>query len=398
MKKNEIVMVRVLTLAGMLALSFFVLTFLVGGGEFSKIVSNMNNNVYDITGKDGSIYNLYFYKGLGNIYEVLFSLSLLFSVVGAIGIILKSNNTGVVALFAGIINTLTGVYLLIVRLLEGSAGLHVFIDSFYMDDINKSEIETTQLLDRIPILYILLVILGLIEIFMVFSSRIQNLKIYKKTGSCNAILVVIPSIYGYLFFDVIRGFYMSSSTKSIGGKVSAAFDYLTDYYIGSKFLFGWSFMTLFVVVGVIAILEREILGKKVNRQLKALITIGLPATIIVIASVVFANNPPALFGYLTLDVELCDIVDSGFNAYLVAFSVSVILAFIWIYSAVNNYLDVRGFCIVAVINIIISVLLFMIMKGKESLSTMYIAWIVADIITLVATAGMIFFKKSKKNI
>lgn len=49
MKKDEITMVRLLSLAVLMALSLFILLVLVGNNEFGQIISKMNNNSLNIS-------------------------------------------------------------------------------------------------------------------------------------------------------------------------------------------------------------------------------------------------------------------------------------------------------------------------------------------------------------
>ena len=58
MKKDEITMVRLLSLAVLMALSLFILLVLVGNNEFGQIISKMNNNSLNIS--DLMLYISYF--------------------------------------------------------------------------------------------------------------------------------------------------------------------------------------------------------------------------------------------------------------------------------------------------------------------------------------------------
>ena len=185
MKKDEITMVRLLSLAVLMALSLFILLVLVGNNEFGQIISKMNNNSLNISENQNSVYNLYYYTGFNVIYQLFFSITVLFSAVSLTGILLRIGNTGIIASVAAIFNMMTGILLLMARILESSSSMHAWIDSFYIDGVVKGQIETAQLMDKIPVLYILLVILGILELMMVKSSGIRHIKMFSKNKQTN---------------------------------------------------------------------------------------------------------------------------------------------------------------------------------------------------------------------
>ena len=113
MKKNEITMVRLLSLAILMGLSFFLLLIPIGGNEFNSIINKMNTNIYDIAGSQSSIYNLYFYMGLGEVYKILYSVTILLTAMSAVSIILRIGNAGRVASAGAVMTFVTGTFLLL---------------------------------------------------------------------------------------------------------------------------------------------------------------------------------------------------------------------------------------------------------------------------------------------
>ena len=110
MKKDEITRVRLLSLAVLMALSLFILLVLVGNNEFGQIISKMNNNSLNISENQNSVYNLYYYTGFNVIYQLFFSLTVLFTAVSLTGIVLRIGNTGIIASVAAIFNMMTGIF------------------------------------------------------------------------------------------------------------------------------------------------------------------------------------------------------------------------------------------------------------------------------------------------
>ena len=359
MKKDEITRVRLLSLAVLLALSLFILLVLVGNNEFGHIISKMNNNSLNISENQNSVYNLYYYTGFNVVYQLFFSLTVLFTAVSLTGILLRIGNTGIIASVAAIFNMMTGILLLMARILESSSSMHAWIDSFYIDGVVKGQIETAQLMDKIPALYILLVILGILELMMVKSSGIRHIKMFSKNKQTNAVVFLMPALVIYVW----EGF--------------------TGYYIGNKIFFNWSWMIMLLIATILCIIIQSGIIKGLSGRAGMLAGIGIPALVTIMPSVIYAFNPPALFGYITLDISLCDMTDNAFYMYLVTFCVCMTAAYILIYLVISGLLDMRKLAGIFVINVVISVILMIIVSGKSSLAIQYMPWIVADCASVI---------------
>ena len=149
-------MVRLLSLAILMALSLFILLVPIGSNEFGQIISKMNNNALNIPESQKSVYNLEYDTGFNVVDQLFFSLTILFTAMSVAGILLRIGNTGIAEFVSAILNLLTGMLLLFARIWESSVSMHAMIDSVYLDGVVKEQIKTTQLLDKVPVLYILL--------------------------------------------------------------------------------------------------------------------------------------------------------------------------------------------------------------------------------------------------
>ena len=383
MKKDEITKVRLLSLAVLMALSLFILLVPVGCNEFGQIINKMNNNALNISESQNSVYNLYYYTGLNVIYQLFFSLAILFTAVSLTGIVLKIGNTGIIASVAAIFNILTGILLLMARIWESSSSMHAWIDSFYIDGVVKSQIETAQLLDKIPVLYILLVIFGILELMMVKSSGIRHIKMFSKNKQTNAAVFLMPALVIYVWAGFIRQDILSVIIRNGDSQRMTINEYLSGYYIGNKIFFNWSWMIMLLIATILCIIIQSGIIRGLSGRVGMLAGIGIPALLTIIPSVIYAFNPPALFGYLTLDISLCDMTDNAFYMYLVTFCVSMTAAFILIYLVISGILDMRKLAFIFIINVVISVVLMIIVSGKSSLAIQYMPWIVADCASVI---------------
>lgn len=396
MKKDEITRVRLLSLAVLMALSLFILLIPIGTNEFGQIINKMNNNALNISESQNSVYNLYYYTGFNVIYQLFFSLTVLFTAVSLTGILLKIGNTGIIASVAAVFNILTGILLLMARIWESSSSMHAWINSFYIDGVVKSQIETAQLLNKIPVLYILLVILGILELMMVKSSGIRRIKMFSKNKQTNAAVFLMPALIIYVWAGFIRQDILSVIIRNGDSVRMTVNEYLTGYYIDNKPFFNWSWIIMLLLATILCIVINSGIIKSLNSRVRMLVSIGVPAFITILPSVIYAFNPPALFGYLTLDISLCDMTDNAFYMYLVTFCVSMTAAYILIYLVISGLLDMRKLAGIFIINVVISVVLMIIVSGKTSLAIQYMPWIVADCASVILAVVCVVAKPVNK--
>lgn len=383
MKKDEITRVRLLSLAVLMALSLFILLVPIGSNEFGQIISKMNNNALNIPESQNSVYNLYYYTGFNVVYQLFFSLTIFFTAMSVVGILLRIGNTGIAAFVSAILNLLTGMLLLFARIWESSVSMHAMIDSVYLDGVVKEQIETTQLLDKVPVLYILLIVLGILELLMVKSSGIMRIKMFAKNKKTNAVNYLVPALIIYVWAGFIRQDILSVIIRNGDSQRMTINEYLTAYYIGNKIFFNWSWMIMLLIATSICIIIQSGIIKGLSGRVGMLAGIGIPALVTIMPSVIYAFNPPALFGYLTLDISLCDMTDNAFYMYLVTFCVCMTAAYILIYLVISGLLDMRKLAGIFVINVVISVILMIIVSGKSSLAIQYMPWIVADCASVI---------------
>lgn len=396
MKKDEITRVRLLSLAVLMALSLFILLVPIGSNEFAQIISKMNNNALNIPESQNSVYNLYYYTGFNVVYQLFFSLTILFTAMSVAGILLRIGNTGIVTFVSAILNLLTGMLLLFARIWESSVSMHAMIDSVYLDGVVTEQIETTQLLDKVPVLYILLIVLGILELLMVKSSGIMRIKMFAKNKKTNAVNYLVPALIIYVWAGFIRQDILSVIIRNGDSQRMTINEYLTAYYIGNKIFFNWSWMIMLLIATIICIIIQSGIIKGLSGRAGMLAGIGIPALVTIIPSVIYAFNPPALFGYLTLDISLCDMTDNAFYMYLVTFCVCMTAAFILIYLVISGILDMRKLTFIFIINVVISVVLMIIVSGKSSLAIQYMPWIVADCASVILAVVSIALKPVNK--
>ncbi len=400
MKKSEITFIRLMSLIGIMVVNLILLLVFAREHVFQNILNKMNSNVYAGQALDTSIYNYYYYAGLGNIYKIIFPVTILLLAVASVAVYRKISMAGRVAVAANICSLITGIYLLFARIGEGSTGIIRFVNSFYMDKAEIGQIEKVHLMSRFPIAYILIIILSLLGLAMVKSSTINHIKVYNdKNVVNNAVVYIFPALSGFIVLEIIRNLVLSRLvTAAADESLRTVAEYINDYYIGSKIFFNWSWLILFAIVTCVAILLKSI--HKLSVKSRIVIEIIVPSLIIIIASVIYWMNPPALFGYLTTDSTICDMTDAAFTWYLIRYVISVLFVFSIIALTVNDRLDIRVTGIVMAVVFAIGII-FIILACRISgtLAVMYAACVASDVIGVIVLVLLLLSGafKSKGN-
>lgn len=399
MDKNKITLVRVVTTAALIFLNVLILVFLVGGSEFQGIINTLSltteNNIEITSMISGEylVYNLYYYIGLNFIYRILFSITLLVAGYAIVAIFYRISGAGKAAIAANILMISTGVFLLVARILEGVSGIHVFITKIYLNGINGKEIETVQMLDRFPIIYVLLIIVGIFGLIMVRSSKIIRLKAFNKAEERNASACLIPATIAVVFHNCVRIAMIGSSASNMDSVNQISYDYLMDYLINTRLLLNMPWVYL-IVLGVIL----AVVYKNKKMLLSGLVSIGIPTLIAVIIAIYHFINPVKLFGYITSSVDICDTVDACYLAYLVSFVLVILITNALVLLIVNNKISTKKICIALIINVIISVAGILISVIAHKILVPFIVCIIADLIMfIIAVLGVKYRSQQSEN-
>ena len=140
---------------------------------------------------------------------------------------------------------------------------------------------------------------------------------------------------------------------------------------------------MLLIATILCIIIQSGIIKGLSGRAGMLAGIGIPALVTIMPSVIYAFNPPALFGYITLDISLCDMTDNAFYMYLVTFCVCMTAAYILIYLVISGLLDMRKLAGIFVINVVIKVIFLFFVFFFFSLAIQYMPGIVADCASVI---------------
>ena len=93
MKKNQIVLIRVVSVAILMAALALILIFGAGSTVFTKIIKDLNNGGVTSGASAVSVYNLVCYKGMNAIYQIIFGIALFTTIVGFAGVFFRIKGT-----------------------------------------------------------------------------------------------------------------------------------------------------------------------------------------------------------------------------------------------------------------------------------------------------------------
>lgn len=315
MKKDDILIIRLVSVAVLLAALALIILFGVRFNVFTQLSDRIADGT--ITTADGGfpLYASLYYRGMGAIYNILFSLLIYSAVVSIAGIFLKIKGTPALAACASITGIVTGVFLVLSKCFENNSLLNRLFTRIYLGEpINyiKADNAVGAMPVRVVVFGILLIVIGCLARIMVKTSLIGRMKIYKASGAAWLILL-LPVAYG-LYIDLVRSQVMewAFSHNTVSQQIYGIFD---DYYLKDIFFISLDKICVVLIAAVITLmLSKAGFKKKLIKHITA-IAVGILSSIGVI---IFLANPPRLFGYITVDESVCDMVESaGIVAVLV---------------------------------------------------------------------------------
>lgn len=337
MKKEQIIWVRVLSVGVLLAGMALLLIFGTRSGLYAGIVQNINHNVIDISQAGASIYNLYFYQGLGVVYQGLFSVAFFCASAAAVGVAARFRGTAALAKTACVSGLAVGLYVLLTRIFEKSQGLHRLIAGFYMDGVD-GWIEPAQLIGNWPVAAgVLLGLFSVICLLLIRSSRMSQLSVYQQ-GKVGSFGLLLPVVYGSLFLEMIREMLIGGRMAAQGQTALQAYTYVRDYYFADA----WGLNLPYVWFVLVTALTGILLGRRfVNRRWLCLLPAGCIGLLLAVRSGIFLARPPRLFGYLTFDEAVCDATEAAYPMYLLLLVLDLLLLVFWTASLIQGRLTAK---------------------------------------------------------
>ena len=194
-------------------------------------------------------------------------------------------------------------------------------------------------------------------------------------------LLIIPLFFTSLIFDVARewAIRIASGYSDVSGQL---YDILKDYYFGDKFLFSMPKWLIVFVASVITLFIMGVLRIHLKRIFAVIMGAVFTAAAL-IRCVVFWMNPPAIFGTLSYNENVCDMTDRAGAAYMICFVLDIffitILAVLCIICAQKKFFELKNILIITIGYAIISIAAILIL-GFGGISAIYAGCGVIDVI------------------
>lgn len=324
MKKDDIILIRIVSVAVLLAALALIIVF----GARISLFDSICDEIYlgNITDSLGGfpLYSKVYYQGMGVIYKLLFSIILYSCIISVAGIFLRLRGVASLANIGSITSVVTGFFLIISKVFENNALIHRLFSFIYLGEagsFDKNVDEMHFIPGRVVYLGVILIILGIFCCIMIKTSSLKKLKNYRGAYRGNWAMFIMPVVYGCVFLEIIRGvlFNISFSSNSVSMQT---YGIIIDYYLADRFLITTDRIIIVVLSGLITlVLLRAGIKKKLIRHILCFIT----AFACIIRGMIFLFNPPRLFGYISMDEMVCDRIESVGGAAMILFLLDVVI-------------------------------------------------------------------------
>lgn len=410
-KKDDVIVVNILTSAGVLAVLALLLVFGTGTNLYGNIISKINSASGDGL-LSANIYDICYYKGFGVIYGIAFSIALFATAISAVTLFLRKNGAAKLAGIALAADALTAFIVIISAAFEGSVGVHKFVAGFYLKDV-AADFEITKALGIIPVIMAAIIfILSAALLVYLKITGIGRLKVYN-SGGVNVCRLLFPIMYGSIVLEVIREILINVVCDSAGGMKMTVQTYLKDYYFVKMpdFNLPYVWFTIVLVLAVMIFCDIMQRGKSSGtadgevqkngnaknfgvQGVRRVITIAafIEILVLVIRAIVYFANPSRLFGYLTLDEAVCDAVEAAYPAYIIMYVLDVLLL-LTVTGLIMLKADNKKILMICAVHAVISIAV--VFAGQfAGTAGIYYACAAADIIALVCLFYMAYVGRS----
>ena len=393
MDKAQKTYIRLVSIMVLLCLDFICLLCFLGGGLFQDILNLISLNSDKLTEAEKNLYNMQYYLAFNMIYRFVFSFAILAVFIAFIAVLFRLSKAGRIAIIANLSSIATAVVVIVARLLEGNKSVHRKITNLFLG-INGDDFVTMQALPKLLVVPIIIIFLSLLCLAMVKSSKIEKIRLYNKANALSGTSIYMVAMYGYVGIDVLRNnlSYMIMNKKDLACMNSL--NYLRTFYIDNNKILSLPISYILILIIGLGIITDKFLKKKIA----GIISVLIPTLISIVIIVINIINKPVILGNVTTDLNICDMVDFAYFAFLANFLITCLyinLMLVYIISVRGNKTQML---ILITINIILNLIGQIIAKNFSGIAIHFIMWSVADIIsTIIVLVLMINIHKYRKR-
>lgn len=378
MDKAQKTYIRLLSIMFLLCLDFLLLLVFLRGSLFQNILNLINLNSDKLTEAEKNLYNLQYYTAFNMVYRFIFSFAILAVFVAFVAVLSKLSRAGRIAVIGSYASIATAIVVIVARALEGNKTVHKKITNSFLG-INGDDFVTMQALPKLPIVPILIIIVSLLCLAMVKSSKIEKIRLYNKASALSGTSIYLVAMYGYVGIDVLRNnlSYMIMSKKDLA--CYNALNYLRTFFIDNNKVLSLpiSYILIFIIgLGIVT-------DKYSKKKIAGIVSVLIPSLISIVIIVINVINKPVILGNVTTDLNICDMVDFAYYAFLVNFFITCLyinLMLVYIISVRGNKSQML---ILITLNIILNLICQLIAKNFSGIAIHFVMWSVADLISAI---------------
>ena len=252
---------------------------------------------------------------------------------------------------------------------------------FYLKDVQT--VAPEHLLGLHWIAGVFLIVLGVFCLVIVKGTRLDKMKAYSSNSKAACYSIFIPVLMGSMVFEFLRELLISVLCQHGDTYTASAYACIRSYYFEWEWFFDYPYVLYLIltVLGVIVLSKVKLpLPEKFN---SAWLVPGILTVIGIVRSVVYLFNAPPLFGYLTFDEKLCDVIESAYPLYMLVYILDMVFLMVLVVMILQEQGSTKKILAVCGIATAVSIIGILICGFTAGLPAMYITAAVADVIGLI---------------
>ena len=293
----------------------------------------------------------------------------------------KLKGAGIYAVLSSVFAIVTGAYIVLCSIFEGNTALRRIVIYFYLKDVQT--VAPEHLLGLHWIAGVFLIVLGVFCLVIVKGTRLDKMKAYSSNSKAACYSIFIPVLMGSMVFEFLRELLISVLCQHGDTYTASAYACIRSYYFEWEWFFDYPYVLYLIltVLGVIVLSKVKLpLPEKFN---SAWLVPGILTVIGIVRSVVYLFNAPPLFGYLTFDEKLCDVIESAYPLYMLVYILDMVFLMALVVMILQEQGSTKKILAVCGIATAVSIIGILICGFTAGLPAMYITAAVADVIGLI---------------
>lgn len=387
-KNNDSVIVKIVSVAALLAALALILILLLRGDLFSGLVADINST------KEGyeaaTIYDVCYYNAWNIVYGVAYAVALFTTVLAPVALMLKYNGAAMLAQCAAIVDIVLAVMVLFAKILGTNGFMHRVAAHMYLGETGSVD-TYNDFLGIVPMVCaIVMLVLAVLTLVLVHTGKLHKIKLFNNDGPREIVRMIIPVLYGSIVLETVRPLVVSAVCDKVGGASDIVNTFVMDYYFAGSGAWGFNvpYVWFVITMAIAVVVANRYLKKHKDKVMP--VVLSVVAAFYVIRCVIYLMNPPRLFGYLTLDEAVCDATELAYPLYMVMLVTDVFLLMLLTHWCTKKELAKRTLFIIIGCHMVVS--LVAVLAVKAGISLVYGICLVANILALVGSFYMAYIR------